>query len=108
MRVKDRVWYNRLAVGDGGNNLPAGTGNKQESEMKTPTAILLGLALIAAAIFFREPSGKPAHAALGGIDGFACSGVNQSCTVIDGDIAHTFSVSSGNTIARNWKTGKRQ
>jgi hypothetical protein len=31
--------------------------------MKTPTALFLGLALIAAAIFFREPSIKPAHAA---------------------------------------------
>jgi len=31
--------------------------------MKTPTAIFLGLALIATAIFFREPSISPAHAA---------------------------------------------
>ena len=31
--------------------------------MKTPTAIFLGLALIAAAIFFREPPISPAHAA---------------------------------------------
>ncbi len=30
--------------------------------MKTPYAILIGLTLIAAAIFFREPLTKPAHA----------------------------------------------
>ena len=33
--------------------------------MKTPTAIFFGLALIAAAIFFREPSINPAHAQIG-------------------------------------------
>ena len=39
--------------------------------MKTPTAIVNGLPLIAAAILFREPSAKPAHAAFMGVDGFA-------------------------------------
>ena len=41
--------------------------------MKTPHAILIGLALIAAALLFREPSIDPAHAALGlGGDGINC------------------------------------
>ena len=43
--------------------------------MKTPYAILIGLALIAAALFFRQPSIAPAQA--GGVkvkymDGFKC------------------------------------
>ena len=43
--------------------------------MKTPHAILIGLALIAAALFFRQPSIAPAQA--GGVkvkymDGFKC------------------------------------
>ena len=33
--------------------------------MKTPHAILIGLALVAAALFFREPSVSPAHASSG-------------------------------------------
>lgn len=34
--------------------------------MKTPTAIFLGLVLIAVAIFFRQPSTSPAHAGIMG------------------------------------------
>jgi hypothetical protein len=58
-----------------------------ESVMKTPQAIIIGLALIAAAIYLGEPSVKPAHAALGGVDGFSCSGngIGQSCGVLDGN-----------------------
>ena len=39
--------------------------------MKTPHAILIGLSLIAAAIFFKDPAVKPAHAkvVLDGYDG---------------------------------------
>ena len=48
--------------------------------MKTPYAILIGLALIAAAIFYREPSVSAAQA--GGIktkymDGFKCHSTNK-------------------------------
>ena len=42
--------------------------------MKTPYAIVIGLALIAAAIFFREPSIDPAYAlSNSGADGFECN-----------------------------------
>lgn len=37
--------------------------------MKTPYAILIGLALIAAALFFRQPSIPPAQAGILGDDG---------------------------------------
>ena len=41
--------------------------------MKTPHAILIGLALIAAALFFREPSVPPAQAGLvDGASGLQC------------------------------------
>ena len=59
--------------------------------MKTPYAILIGLALIAAAIFYREPSVSAAQA--GGIktkymDGFKCvtSGeTNTTCAILNGN-----------------------
>ena len=52
--------------------------------MKTPYAILIGLALIAAAIFFRQPSIVPAQAGLiGDVDGFEC--VDRGCAVLHGD-----------------------
>jgi len=52
--------------------------------MKTPYAILIGLALIAAALFFRQPSVAPAQAGLiGGVDGFEC--VASGCAVLHGD-----------------------
>ena len=52
--------------------------------MKTPYAILIGLALIAAALFFREPSVASARAGLvSGVDGFQCS--SRSCAVLHGD-----------------------
>ena len=61
--------------------------------MKTPYAILIGLALIAAAIFFRQPSIAPAQAGLiGGVDGFECGllgryqdAVDGGCAVLHGD-----------------------
>ena len=109
MRVKARRYCNRLTVGGGGNNLPAGTDWKQEREMKTPTAIFLGLTLIAAAIFFREPSIKSAHAALGGVDGFSCAkghlaGGWVSCAILDGDEVHF--VGLGSHAITNWKTNE--
>lgn len=52
--------------------------------MKTPHAILIGLALIAAALFFREPSVSTAQAGiLGDVDGFECS--VHGCAVLHGD-----------------------
>jgi hypothetical protein len=52
--------------------------------MKTPYAILIGLALIAAALFFRQPSVAPAQAGLiGGVDGFECT--DLGCAVLHGD-----------------------
>ena len=60
--------------------------------MKIPHAILIGLSLIAAAIFFKDTAVKPAHA-FGGPDGFACSG--QRCWVFEGDKATRFSLSGG-------------
>ena len=56
--------------------------------MKTPYAILIGLALIAAALFFRQPSIAPAQAGLiGGVDGFECylNHDNGNCAVLHGD-----------------------
>ena len=76
--------------------------------MKTPHAILIGLALIAAAIFFREPSVKPAHAALGGVDGFVCDNSTFTCAILDGDFIYISSASADLGNKRNWKTGERQ
>ena len=54
--------------------------------MKTPYAILIGLALIAAAIFFRQPAIAPAQAGLiGGVDGFKCEAGLNRCAVLHGD-----------------------
>ena len=52
--------------------------------MKTPYAILIGLALIAAALFFRQPSVAPAQAGLiGDVDGFEC--YDEACAVLHRD-----------------------
>jgi hypothetical protein len=57
--------------------------------MKTPYAIVIGLALIAAAIFFREPSVPPAQAGImGDVDGFRCprtDGPREHCFILHGD-----------------------
>jgi len=59
--------------------------------MKTPYAILIGLALIAAAIFFRQPSIPPAQAGiLGDGDGRThCKienlGLSAACVIIKGN-----------------------
>ena len=61
--------------------------------MKTPHPILIGLALIAAALFFRQPSIAPAQAGLiGGVDGFECGVLwvlgkdsGGGCAVLHGD-----------------------
>ena len=68
--------------------------------MKTPYAILIGLALIAAALFFRQPSIPPAQA--GAIttkymDGFKCVSPSEkdkdgiACAILHGDTI-TFSL----------------
>ena len=51
--------------------------------MKTPHAILIGLSLIAAAIFFKDTVVKPAHAIGGpsGLAGFSCMG--GTCYIVD-------------------------
>ena len=52
--------------------------------MKTPHAILIGLTLIAAALFFREPSVPPAQAGLvDGVGGFQCWAA--ACVILHGD-----------------------
>ena len=73
--------------------------------MKTPHAILIGLSLIAAAIFFKDTAVKPAHA-FGGPDGFACS--SGGCWVFEGNTATSFSPKIGIRKNRvyNWRTGK--
>ena len=49
--------------------------------MTTPYAILIGLALIAVAIFYREPPIKSARAGLGGsADALVCLGSKMSMT----------------------------
>ena len=73
--------------------------------MKTPHAILIGLSLIAAAIFFKDTMTPPAHA-FGGPDGFACG--ESYCYVFQGDVATSFSIYGANDPWRtfNWRTGK--
>ena len=52
--------------------------------MKTPHAILIGLTVIAAALFFREPSVSPAQAGVSGkVHGFQCGG--RTCFILHGD-----------------------
>tara|TARA_A100001037_G_scaffold949_1_gene802 strand:- start:453 stop:689 length:237 start_codon:yes stop_codon:yes gene_type:complete len=57
--------------------------------MKTPHAILIGLVLIAAALFFREPSVSPAQAGItGDVDGLECGGKNDrfdTCFILHGN-----------------------
>ena len=77
--------------------------------MKTPQAILIGLALIAVAILFREPSVKPANAAFGGVDRYLCvsSGNSAECGILDGDFVYFVRGSHGATINKvKWRTGK--
>ena len=75
--------------------------------MKTPHAILIGLSLIAAAIFFKDTAVKPAHA-FGGPDGFACWAWH-SCYVFKGDTATVFGLDGGGigSSVYNWRTGQR-
>ena len=51
--------------------------------MKTPHAILIGLSLIAVAIFFKYTLTSPAHALMGprGLAGFSCTG--GTCYIVD-------------------------
>jgi len=55
----------------------------RRNKLNTPTALFIGLTLIAAAIFFREPSVKAAHAASDGVDGFQCT--SDGCYILDDD-----------------------
>ena len=74
--------------------------------MKTPHAILIGLSLIAAAIFFKDTMTPPAHA-FGGPDGFACE--KSMCFVFKGDRAVQWHKTTGaNNPWRifNWRTGE--
>ena len=65
--------------------------------MKTPHAILIGLALIAAALFFREPSVPPAQAGLvDGASGLQCrqwqSLSGTECELLSGGAILAFSI----------------
>jgi len=70
--------------------------------MKTPYAILIGLALIAAAIFFRQPSIAPAQAQFRSkAIGIACSATLSDCAVLHGDkIAWVY---KADTFSSNWR-----
>ena len=78
--------------------------------MKTPHAILIGLSLIAAAIFFKDTAVKPAHA-FGGPDHITCGGEQLgSCVTFKGDVAYLFSLVRGanNYVWKvNWRTGQQ-
>ena len=72
--------------------------------MKTPYAILIGLALIAAALFFRQPSVAPAQAgSIGDVEGFEC--IDRGCAVLHGDqITHI----SYRTLEDSYDSGLRK
>jgi hypothetical protein len=78
--------------------------------MKTPYAILIGLALIAAALFFRQPSIPPAQAGILGDDGgrIHCTynfDREPSCVVFQGD--HMFHVKrEWDGYSSRWETDK--
>ena len=79
--------------------------------MKTPHAIVIGLSLIAAAIFFKDTMTPPANAlTLGGPDGFGC--LDGYCYVFEGDVATGFLIQYGleptrDKIRINWRTGEQ-
>jgi len=73
--------------------------------MNTPTAIFLGLPLIAAAIFFRGPM-MPAHAAFVGADGIGCGGKRNVFCVLDGSKVHLTQPRSGIFWTWDWRTGE--
>ena len=76
--------------------------------MKTPHAILIGLSLIAAAIYFKDTAIKPANA-FGGPDHIAC--MSGTCLLFEGDTATLFSPIGGGVnhswSTVNWRTGER-
>ena len=78
--------------------------------MKTPHAVLSGLSLIAAAIYFKEPFVKPAHA-FGGPDHIACFGEKGTCYAFNGNEATLFYPAwaglKKSQITWNWKTGDK-
>ena len=74
--------------------------------MKTPYAILIGLALIAAALFFRLPAVAPAQAGLiGNGVGIACTATLSSCAVLHGDeITWVYNAAGpARTRTSNWR-----
>lgn len=77
--------------------------------MKTPHAVLIGLSLIAAAIYFKEPFVKPAHA-FGGPDHITCYKFPR-CLAFDGDKVIQFGLTprgfNDPINIWNWKTGRR-
>ena len=64
--------------------------------MKTPHAILIGLSLIAAAIFFKDTAVKPAHASSGEDIDMAChfgqldTGQDDRCWIRQGSYLYLF------------------
>ena len=71
--------------------------------MKTPHAILIGLSLIAAAIFFKDIMTSPAHALGGprGFGSFSCS--HGYCFVLDGNVKIYAMIAEGQGGAGKWK-----
>ena len=68
--------------------------------MKTPTAILLGLALIAAAIFLREPSIKSAQAVTPPAYQFQCN--QDGCYFLAGTNIYFIKAPSDTIGLRSW------
>ena len=62
--------------------------------MKMSHAFLFGFAIIAAAIYFREPI-VPAHAGITGVDGIQCND-RFKCLVLNGDEVTLFFVDTAN------------
>ena len=64
--------------------------------MKTPHAILIGLSLIAAAIFFKDTAVNPAHASNGKDTNMAChfgeiaNGNEDRCWILQGSYMYMF------------------
>ena len=64
--------------------------------MKTPHAILIGLLLIATAIFFKDTAVKPAHASNGKDTNMAChfgeiaNGNEDRCWILQGEYRYAF------------------
>ena len=82
--------------------------------MKTPHAILIGLSLIAAAIFFKDTAVKPAHASGGEDIDMAChfgqldTGQGDRCWIRHGYYMNLFSGGANEPVTIvNWRAGKK-